>query len=152
VQKNLNAIGLRVSFQVAQWPENLKAARAGSLTAWSLGSTAAAPGLARRAGALRQPPDRRQNLARFQLKEFDACTNGCSRCPTGPSARRCSISANRLAVAYMPVQVSVSAGSSPTCLPVADRLPARAVLAGVVALRRHRPRCRSSRLRRASPR
>ena len=50
-QKNLDAIGVRIRFDTAQWPENLKAARAGKLQMWRLGSTAADARRARRARA-----------------------------------------------------------------------------------------------------
>ena len=42
-QKNLKAVGLNVQFQVAQWPENLKAAQAGNFMVWAVGSSASAP-------------------------------------------------------------------------------------------------------------
>ena len=35
--------GVRVEFRIAQWPENLKAATAGKLMMWSVGSTASTP-------------------------------------------------------------------------------------------------------------
>jgi hypothetical protein len=38
VKKGLDAIGVRVSFKPAKWPENLKAARAGKLMFWRVGS------------------------------------------------------------------------------------------------------------------
>ncbi len=39
-QKSLAAVGLRIRFNVAQWPENMKAARTGKLAMWFLGATA----------------------------------------------------------------------------------------------------------------
>ena len=42
-RKDLNALGIRIDFKSAKWPENLKNARAGKLMIWSLGSSAASP-------------------------------------------------------------------------------------------------------------
>ena len=42
-KKCMTEIGIQIRFKVAQWPENLKAARAGKVMLWSLGSSAAAP-------------------------------------------------------------------------------------------------------------
>ncbi len=37
-QKDMQAIGLKVEFKVAQWQENAKASRAGKLMMWQLGT------------------------------------------------------------------------------------------------------------------
>ena len=109
----MEAIGIRVDFHTAQWPENLKAARAGKLMMWALGCSAAAPdgsaALARYDG--RQVGG--QNLARFKLPEFDALYERhavAARRPRAPGAVR---RGQALAVAYMPYKYRVTA-SSPT--------------------------------------
>jgi ABC-type transport system substrate-binding protein len=43
LQRRLAAVGLRVAFKVAQWPENNKAARAGRFMMWTLGSGTSNP-------------------------------------------------------------------------------------------------------------
>ena len=42
-RKDMNALGIRVDFIPAKWPENLKNARAGKLMMWNLGYSAASP-------------------------------------------------------------------------------------------------------------
>jgi ABC-type transport system substrate-binding protein len=42
-QKNLEAVGLRVVFAIAKWPEHLKQARAGKLMMWGVGLSADSP-------------------------------------------------------------------------------------------------------------
>jgi ABC-type transport system substrate-binding protein len=42
-QKNMQAIGVRMEFKLAQWPENLKASRAGKLMMWGVGWSASVP-------------------------------------------------------------------------------------------------------------
>ena len=41
LRKDMQRLGLRIEFKTAKWPEQLKAARAGKLQMWSLGSLAA---------------------------------------------------------------------------------------------------------------
>jgi ABC-type transport system substrate-binding protein len=107
LQKNLHAIGVRVQFQIAQWPENLKAARAGNLTAWALGSSAAAPDSL---GALARYDSRQiggQNMARFRHKAFDVIYEKLQSLPDGPERMALFDEASRLAVAYMPYKFRV---------------------------------------------
>ncbi len=71
-KKNTDALGLRVVLKVAQWPENLKSARAGKFMVWRVGSSAATPD---GQGALERgygPSTGKGNLARFRLPAFDA--------------------------------------------------------------------------------
>ena len=42
-KKNMDAIDVRVTLKTAQWPENLKAARAGNFMMWRVGSLASNP-------------------------------------------------------------------------------------------------------------
>jgi ABC-type transport system substrate-binding protein len=42
-KKNMDAIGIRIEFQVATWPENLKASGAGRLMMWTVGWNATTP-------------------------------------------------------------------------------------------------------------
>ena len=70
-QKSLQAVGVRVRFNTAQWPENLKSARAGRLQMWSLGSTATTPDGQQALEAMYGPSAGDANLARFRLPAFD---------------------------------------------------------------------------------
>jgi ABC-type transport system substrate-binding protein len=54
IAKNMKTLGLRTQFNVAQWPENLKAARNGKLALWSVASSADAPDGAERAALFTQ--------------------------------------------------------------------------------------------------
>jgi len=104
-QRCLGALKLRVEFKVAQWPEQLKAARSGGLMMWGVGSTAAAPdgqdALQRYDGA----QSGGQNIARFKLAEFDAIYRKLSVLPDGPERAALFREAKRIAVAYMPYRI-----------------------------------------------
>ena len=108
MDRNMKALDVRVQSVVAQWPENLKAARAGKLPIWSLGLSAAGfdalPALARY--------DSRniggQNLARFRMPAFDAIRDRLQSLPDGPERAALFREAERLALAYMPYKYTLT--------------------------------------------
>jgi ABC-type transport system substrate-binding protein len=103
-QKSLQAVGLRIQFNNAQWPENMKSARAGKLQMWSLGSTLgrdAQPALSYMYG----PSIGSNNLARFKLPAFDAIYARMLLLPDGPERAALFIEASKLVTAYMPYKI-----------------------------------------------
>ena len=105
-QKSLAAVGLRIRFATAQWPENMKAARAGKLQMWSLGSTLGAdaqPALAYMYG----PSIGSSNLARFKLPAFDAIYRRMLALPDGPERAALFTEAAKLVAAWMPYRAHV---------------------------------------------
>jgi ABC-type transport system substrate-binding protein len=106
-QKSLAAIGVRVRFNVAQWPENLKAARAGKLQMWSLGSTATRPDAQLALEYMYSPSIGSSNLARFKLPAFDALYERMLLLPDGPERAALFREASKLVVAYMPYKMHV---------------------------------------------
>jgi ABC-type transport system substrate-binding protein len=83
-RKDLSALGIKIEFKSAKWPENLKNARAGKLQVWNLGYSAASPD--------GQPSLDRgatihfggQNLARYSSKRFDEIYEQIRVLPDGP--------------------------------------------------------------------
>ncbi|WP_280153334.1 ABC transporter substrate-binding protein [Piscinibacter sp. XHJ-5] len=108
MKKNMDALGIRVSFNIAQWPENLKAARAGKLPMWSVGGYAAAPD---GQGSLARYHSKQiggQNMARFKLPAFDAVYERIQVLPDGPERLALFDQAKKLAVAYMPYKFKLN--------------------------------------------
>ncbi|HSB98341.1 MAG TPA: ABC transporter substrate-binding protein, partial [Burkholderiaceae bacterium] len=101
-KKNLNAVGIRIDFKPAQWPENLKAARAGKLQFWQLGSSAAGSDGQGALSRLYGPQIGSQNLARFKNDEFDRIYERMRVIPDGPEREQLFLKAKQIAVAYMP--------------------------------------------------
>jgi ABC-type transport system substrate-binding protein len=101
-KKNLNAVGIRIVFKPAQWPENLKAARAGKIQFWQLGSSAAGSDGQGALARLFGPQIGSQNLARFKNEEFDKIYERMRVIPDGPERDRLFVTAKEIAVAYMP--------------------------------------------------
>jgi ABC-type transport system substrate-binding protein len=107
-KKDMDALGLRMVSEYAQWPENLKSARAGRLAIWALGSSAA--GSDGQASLARY--DSRQiggqNMARFKLPEMDALLDRMSTLEDGPERNALFERAKKLAVAYMPYKMRLN--------------------------------------------
>ena len=106
-QKSMNAVGLRIRFNTAQWAENLKASEAGKLMMWQLGETASGPdgqdALARMYGPLAGS----YNFARFQHAGFDHLYERAQVLPDGPERDAVMRQAQLISVAYMPYKTHV---------------------------------------------
>ncbi|HEX6707616.1 MAG TPA: ABC transporter substrate-binding protein [Albitalea sp.] len=108
MKKNMDVLGIRTSFTIAQWPENLKAARAGKLPMWSVGSYADAPD---GQGALARYYSKQiggQNMARFKLPAFDAVYDRAQALPDGPEREALFKEAKKLGIAYMPYKYKLN--------------------------------------------
>jgi len=104
-KRQLDRLQIRVDFKVNQWPENLKAARAGRLMMWQLGNTATAAdpddflafGASRAIGG--------SNFAHFKLPEYDRLYDRQRQLPDGPERNALIREMKRIFVAYMPYKV-----------------------------------------------
>jgi ABC-type transport system substrate-binding protein len=102
VQKNLNAVGLRIAFKTAQWPENLKSLRGGKFQIWSLGTTASKPDGQDSLARMYSGQIGAQNYARFKLPVVDKLYEQASHLPDGPERLKIFDETKRYATAYMP--------------------------------------------------
>ena len=105
--KDMGALGLKVALKIGQWPENLKAARAGKFALWRVGSTAASPD---GQGALERgygPSTGKGNFARFKLPAFDSVYDKLKEVPDGPERQALFDEATKLLVAYAPMRLGV---------------------------------------------
>jgi ABC-type transport system substrate-binding protein len=106
--KNMKALGIRVRMKVAQWPENLKSARAGKYQMWSLGGSSASPDSA---GAFQRMDSRQiggQNMARVRLPALDAAYAKLQELPDGPERLAVFRQAEQIALAYMPYKFTLN--------------------------------------------
>ena len=106
-QKNMDASGIRITFKIAKWPEQLKASRAGKLMMWGVGWSAGQPD-----GdtflALGYGPNKGQaNHARFDLPAFNKLYERQRELPDGPERQALMDEAKKLMIAYMPYKVHV---------------------------------------------
>jgi ABC-type transport system substrate-binding protein len=104
-KRQLDGLGIRVDFEAAQWPENLKNARAGKLMIWLLGNSASSPdsdaflnfGNSRNIGAA--------NFARFNRPEYDRLYDQQKQMPDGPERNAIIREMKRMFVAWMPYTI-----------------------------------------------
>jgi ABC-type transport system substrate-binding protein len=104
-KRQLDALNIRVQFNVGQWPENAKNARTGKLMIWLLGWSAGgsdpdsflALGLSRNIGG--------SNYARFNRPEYDRLYDQQKQMPDGPERNAVIREMQRLFVVYMPYKV-----------------------------------------------
>ena len=106
-QKNMAAIGIRIEFKFAKWPENLKAMQAGKVMVWGVGSLASQLDGQSALQRLYGPSSGGANLARFKSAKFDALYERMSSMPNGPEREALFLQAKRLAVAYAPYKSHV---------------------------------------------
>jgi ABC-type transport system substrate-binding protein len=106
-KKNMEAVGLRLAFRVAKWPEQLKQARAGKLMMWGVGLSASSPDGQGVFGRGYSPDIGGQNLARFRLPEFDRVYEQMKKIPDGPERLALFRDANRILIAYAPYKFHV---------------------------------------------
>jgi ABC-type transport system substrate-binding protein len=106
--KNLKVLGIRNEMVVAQWPENLKAARAGKLQVWSLALSAAGPDASSTFARYDSRQIGGQNLARVRLPRMDALYDKLQTLPDGPERAAAFREAELLAVAYLPYKLTLN--------------------------------------------
>ena len=106
-QKNMTAIGIRVEFKFAKWPENLKAMQAGKIQIWRVGSSASQLDGQGAFQRLYGPSSGAANLSRFKLPAYDAVYRRMSALPNGPEREALFREAKRLSAVYAPYKQHV---------------------------------------------
>ncbi|WP_077036830.1 ABC transporter substrate-binding protein [Pelomonas sp. KK5] len=103
-QKNMDALKIRVTFKIAQWPENLKASRAGKLMMWGVSWSASIPDADDFLGLGYGPNKGQANHSRFDLPAYNALYLKQQGLPDGPERQALIEQMQRLMVAYMPLK------------------------------------------------
>ena len=101
-KKSMDGLGLRLEFVTAQWPEQLKAARAGKLMIWQVGYSSATPDGQDALQRVYGPAAGGQNLARFKHDRVDQIYRELSALPDGSERLALIAEANRIVSVYMP--------------------------------------------------
>ena len=104
-KKDMDALGLRSVLKTAQWPENLKSARAGKFMMWRVGTLASTPDgtspLERAYGG----SVGKGNISRFHLAAFDKLYEQLVLLPNGPQRQAIFNQTADLMVAYVPYRL-----------------------------------------------
>ncbi len=104
-RKYLAAVGVRMEFDIATWPDLLKKARAGSMMMWGYSWASGTPDGGFFLGIGYGPNARESNDAHFSLPEFDRLFERQAVLPDGPEREALMKQAKNLLVAYMPYKV-----------------------------------------------
>jgi ABC-type transport system substrate-binding protein len=105
MQRDLEAVGLRVRFLPGTFPEQAKAARAGKLMMLSVGGAADAPDGQVHLARYYSAAVGGENLARFKRPEMDALYEQLLALPDGPERQALFDRAKGLATVWMPYKV-----------------------------------------------
>jgi ABC-type transport system substrate-binding protein len=106
-KRGMDLVGLNLRIRTGQWPEQLKAARAGELMIWQLGYSAAEPDVQTALQLLYGPASGGQNLPRFRHRRFDEIYERMQALPDGPERLALLGEALRIVLAYMPHKYTV---------------------------------------------
>lgn len=106
-KKNMDGIGINMTFKKAKWPDLLKESKAGRLQMWGLGWSAAIPDADAFFVMLYGPNEGQANHSRFRLPEFDRLYEQAKRLPDGPERNALYREMNRLFLVYAPWRLGV---------------------------------------------
>jgi ABC-type transport system substrate-binding protein len=101
----MDAVGLRMEFDVATWSELLKRTRAGALMMWGYSWSAGSPDGGFFLSIAYGPNAAEANDPRFVLPAFDRLFERQQSMPDGPEREAVMRQAKDLLVAYMPFKV-----------------------------------------------
>jgi ABC-type transport system substrate-binding protein len=104
-QRSMQAVGLRMQFEIATWPELLKRSRAGALMMWGYAWSAASPDGGFFLAIGYGPNKSEANDPRFELAAFDRLFERQLALPDGPEREAVMHRARDLLVAYLPFKV-----------------------------------------------
>jgi ABC-type transport system substrate-binding protein len=106
-QINMDAIGIRMKPLLKQWPEHLKASRAGKLMMWGVGWSSTVPDGEAHLLLGYGPNKGQSNHARFDLPAFNALFEKQKVLPNGPERQALIDDAKKLLIAFMPYRIHV---------------------------------------------
>jgi ABC-type transport system substrate-binding protein len=101
----MDAVGLRMEFDIATWPELLKKSRAGTLMMWGYAWQASSPDGGFFLAIAYGPNASESNDPRFSLAAFDRLFERQLVLPDGPEREAVMRQAKDMLVAYMPFKV-----------------------------------------------
>ncbi len=106
-RRSMDAIGIRMTFRKATWPELLKAGQLGKLQLRTIGWLANIPDADSFLQLLYGPNIGQSNDARFRLPAYDRIYRQAKRLPDSPERDRLYRELSRLAVVYAPWKLGI---------------------------------------------
>ena len=107
-QKSMDALGIKLKFNIAKWPDNLKAVYAGQRQMWQLGDSAVVPDANTWLTQYYGPNEGdKGNLPRFKNTDFDRLYEKYRVTPHGPDRQALVREMVRIIMTFAPVKVNV---------------------------------------------
>ena len=106
-KKNMDDLGINMTFKKAKWPDLLKESIAGRLQMWGLGWSAAIPDADSFFVMLYGPNAGQANHSRFSRPEFDRLYEQAKRLPDSPERNALYREMNRIFLVYAPWRLGV---------------------------------------------
>jgi ABC-type transport system substrate-binding protein len=106
-QKKMDAIGIRIVFELRQWPEQMKQSRAGKLQMWTLGASSDETDPEDLLALAYGPGKGEGNWSRFDLPEYNVDFRRIHELPDGPERASAIAHAQKLLLAYMPMKTHI---------------------------------------------
>ena len=103
-KKSMTAVGIKIVFKTAKWPENLKTARAGKLMMWGLANSASTPDGGGFLDLAYGPQKGEGNLGFFEQADYDQLYRQQVVMPDGPERLAIIQKMVKILVAYMPIK------------------------------------------------
>src|SRR5438876_182498 len=103
-RKHMDRIGIRMEFNKKQWPEHLRASRAGKLMMWRLGWIAGDPDADTFYTILYGPNKGQSNQSRFDLPQWNALYEKAKVLPNSPERDHLYREMDKLFFAYAPLR------------------------------------------------
>lgn len=107
MKKNLDSVGIKLVLRLGQWPEQLKASRAGKLQMWGFGVSGSSPNSGGLLEYMYGKSIGQQNHSRFKNDKFDELYQKQLVMPDGPERDAVIKDMNRILAAYMPYKPRV---------------------------------------------
>lgn len=106
-RRSMDAIGIRIEFRKAKWPDLLKESNAGKLMMWALANSSSAPDAGNTLSTLYGPnAGFKGNRARFKSKEYDEAYEAAERLPHGPERTALYQKMSKIMVSYAPMKLN----------------------------------------------
>ncbi len=106
-KKNMDALGINMTFKMGKFPEQLKASNAGKLQMWAVGWVGTSPDSDTFLALGSSAAKGKANKPRFDLPAFEALYEKQKALPDGPERAALVIEAQRLLIAYAPYKFHV---------------------------------------------
>jgi len=108
IKKSADQLGIRVEFETAKWPDQLKKTEAGTYSVWYLGESANSLDPSGNYQSDYGPAKGGANLSRFDVPEYNELYQKSEELPNGPEREAALHRMMEILIAYMPDKLTMN--------------------------------------------